>query len=296
MCAATAMAVSGSAIASADSTIRALPKLDRNASSAPAGAARTMSLSTSQAPTSIGNVLASGASMNESQSLASSSGQHLITIDGYAGEQYGVMLTGYTGDPVALSRTSSTGNAVTNVLVMQGDGNLVLYTDGAASWATWTAGHPGAQAVMQDDRNLVVYAPNGQVLWASNTVMTNMTSYFLDSTNNESGFLDPGWTMQSPDRRYTMVMQGDGNLVLYGPRGATWQSGTYGNTNAFAVMQTDGNMVIYSAGGQPIWSTRTSRNVVGANVISMQNDGNVVMYFYANQVQQVRWFTNTAGR
>ena len=57
------------------------------------------------------------------------------------------------------------------VLVMQTDGNLVLYAaDGQSHWATNTDGNPGASVAMQDDGNMVVYGPGGNALWASNTV------------------------------------------------------------------------------------------------------------------------------
>src|SRR5439155_550578 len=40
------------------------------------------------------------------------------------------------------------------VLSMQTDGNLVLYADGQALWASWTQNNPGAWVVMQGDGNL----------------------------------------------------------------------------------------------------------------------------------------------
>ena len=86
-------------------------------------------------------------------------------------------------------------------LVMQGDGNLVLYRRGAgatALWSTRTDGNAGARAVMQGDGNLVVYASNNRVLWASNT--------------------DGGSA--------SLVMQDDGNLVIYRSGRAVWASGT----------------------------------------------------------------------
>ncbi|MDL2079000.1 NBR1-Ig-like domain-containing protein [Streptomyces sp. GXMU-J15] len=55
--------------------------------------------------------------------------------------------------------------------VMQGDGNFVLYTDEEKPlWASGTDGNPGAWLVLQDDGNLVVYAASGAALWASGTV------------------------------------------------------------------------------------------------------------------------------
>jgi len=66
---------------------------------------------------------------------------------------------------------SSTSGKPVNRAVMQGDGNLVLYgPDGTAYWDSGTWGHPGAWTALQDDGNLVVYSPADQPLWASDTV------------------------------------------------------------------------------------------------------------------------------
>ena len=60
-------------------------------------------------------------------------------------------------------------------VVMQDDGNLVLYdSNNAAPWATGTNGKGVApfRAVMQDDGNLVVYDSQNKVLWATGTNRT----------------------------------------------------------------------------------------------------------------------------
>jgi hypothetical protein len=77
---------------------------------------------------------------------------------------------------------TSTSNAVS--AVMQGDGNFVLYAPGGlAVWDTGTWGHPGAFLVVQDDGNVVVYDPQGTALWASNTVVIRQAvSGFLPSS------------------------------------------------------------------------------------------------------------------
>ncbi|GGN60141.1 hypothetical protein GCM10010112_16070 [Actinoplanes lobatus] len=57
--------------------------------------------------------------------------------------------------------------------------------------------------------------------------------------------------------------QGDGNLVVYagsptgGPVRPLWASGTNGRGPGELVMQNDGNLVLYAAGG-PTWSSRTN--------------------------------------
>src|SRR4051812_22941166 len=57
--------------------------------------------------------------------------------------------------------------------IMQGDGNFVVYDSGGQPhWDTGTWDHPGAYLVLQDDGNLVIYQ-NGNPLWASDTVVEN---------------------------------------------------------------------------------------------------------------------------
>ncbi len=250
-------------------------------------------------PGSVGSRLTAGQSFGMGTAhMESPSGQHIVTVNGYLGAQYGLIVTGYTGDPVVLSMTgvASAGQA-TNMLAMQGDGNLVLYTNGKPTFSTNTWGHPGAFVQLQDDRNLVVYGPDNKPLWASNTVMDNMSSFYIDPSNNEQGELDPGWTMQSSGaRKYKMIMQPDGNLVLYSPTRAIWASGTNGNPGATAILQADGNLVIYNAAHtRALWSSGTSRSVVGANVLIVQPDGNVVLYFQSDTSASVRWSTRTYG-
>ncbi|MFJ9846809.1 hypothetical protein ACIRYZ_41535 [Kitasatospora sp. NPDC101155] len=54
------------------------------------------------------------------------------------------------------------------VLTMQTDGNVVLYKDGAAIWASWTVG-TGHHLSMQGDGNLVVYNWGNSPVWSSGT-------------------------------------------------------------------------------------------------------------------------------
>jgi hypothetical protein len=67
---------------------------------------------------------------------------------------------------VFATRTDGT---AAGVVVMQGDGNLVLYSNDAPLFHTRTHGNDGAFVVMQDDCNLVVYAADETALWASRT-------------------------------------------------------------------------------------------------------------------------------
>jgi hypothetical protein len=89
--------------------------------------------------------------------------------------------------------------------------------------------------------------------------------------------LSPGAFLQSPNGKYKLVMQSDGNLVLYAlGSDPVWSSKTYGSPAAFADFQADGNLVIYDLTSKPIWSTGTAGR--GGHLLAMQDDGNLVMY------------------
>lgn len=103
--------------------------------------------------------------------------------------------------------------------------------------------------------------------------------------------LNSGQSLTSGDGKYKLVMQGDGNLVLYSPTRALWSSNTYGRSVGFFVLQGDGNMVIYGADNKPYWATWTQGR--GASALYMQGDGNLVLY---SPSFQAIWNSNTSGR
>lgn len=160
---------------------------------------------------------------------------------------------------------TGTSRPATN-LEMQSDGNLVLYGPGhVALWASGTNGHPGSYLQVQNDGNLVVRTVSGAPLWASGSV---------DSRLDAGQRLNPGWQIQSPDRSSRMVMQTDGNLVVYRGGTALWASDTK-IPDSEAEMQGDGNLVVYSPGHLARWASATSR---ANSALVAQDDGNVVLY------------------
>ena len=77
----------------------------------------------------------------------------------------------YRNDTGSALWASNTYGKPVNVAIMQSDGNFVCYAPGPiAYWASGTWGQPGAYVDLQDDGNLVVYSSNNNPLWASNTV------------------------------------------------------------------------------------------------------------------------------
>ena len=96
------------------------------------------------------------------------------------------------------------------------------------------------------------------------------------STLSMYGSLGQGQSLMSPNGQYVAVLQGDGNMVVYGPRGAVWSSGTMNRGGSTFVVQGDGNVVLYRSGGVPVWATGTSST--SPVQIVLQNDGNFVLY------------------
>jgi hypothetical protein len=109
-----------------------------------------------------------------------------------------------------------------------------------------------------------------------------------DKLNANEDLISTG-SLTSQDGRFTLVMQGDGNLVLYRHGGnARWATNTDGRIVSRAIMQGDGNFVMYGPGGAYIWDTATDGHP-GA-YMTIQNDGNVVIYeTNGNPI----WATNT---
>ncbi|MFF7334893.1 hypothetical protein [Streptomyces sp. NPDC008150] len=84
-----------------------------------------------------------------------------------------------------------------------------------------------------------------------------------------------------------LVMQSDGNLVIYDENGKPrWASHTFGS-NYHAVFQGDGNLVVYTSSNSPVWASQTPGHN-GATLV-LQGDGNVVIYDGSTPV----WAANT---
>ena len=87
--------------------------------------------------------------------------------------------------------------------------------------------------------------------------------------------LEPGAYLLSPNHEYKLIMQTDGNLVLYQSGTALWSSQTSGDIGAYAVMQAEGNLVIYKE-GVAVWNSITW-GFPGA-YLKLQDDSNAVIY------------------
>jgi len=153
--------------------------------------------------------------------------------------------------------------------IMQTDGNFCVYDQaGHWRWCSHTDGHPQALLKLRNDGNLVLLEGQ-QVLWQSNTARTPGGHLLAEGER-----LSAGQSRTSPNG-HQLVMQGDGNFVLYRPGGgAVWASNT--NSGAYAVMQPDGNLCVYDSGNHYQWCSSTPGHPHA--YLSVQDAGNAVVY------------------
>lgn len=109
-----------------------------------------------------------------------------------------------------------------------------------------------------------------------------------------NGQLTAGQHMVSADRRFALVMQADGNAVVYQRhadtgelREARWSTGTAGSGADRIVLQGDGNLVVY-AGANAVWNSKTRDGAA----LRLQDDGNLVL---SRSDGGVAWHAHSVG-
>jgi len=152
------------------------------------------------------------------------------------------------------------------LLYMAPDGNFYIYdlAHNTGTWGPGTYGHPGAYAIMQGDGNFCIYDANNVYLWCSGTSGTNADRLNMEDDGRiiiyksawnsgtsqqpsgtaivhpgcdvgnsglgSTGILGSGSCLVSPNGRFELLLQADGNLVIYDrsvtPNAALWSTGT----------------------------------------------------------------------
>ncbi|MFI9273301.1 hypothetical protein ACIGXM_21650 [Kitasatospora sp. NPDC052896] len=226
--------------------------------------------------------LTPGQSLQPGQNMTSGDTTLVMQTDG----NLVLYLVGPTGQHVLpLWGTNTYGNNGAYA-VMQNDGNFVLYrqgggaTTGGALWNSGTWGHSGVYAALVDGDLMLGNDSATQPLWQTRTgfVPTQVNGQYTDNPSDTlaSNTGLPGGTWVESNTTW-LVMQADGNLVLYrkSDGAALWSTGTWNHPGMVAVMDSQGALDIYGD-NQIIWSTRTW-NSPGAYA-KVQDDGNVVVY------------------
>ena len=106
------------------------------------------------------------------------------------------------------------------------------------------------------------------------------TNYRPASFLSTTAMLGIGESILSGDEKYQLILQGDGNLVLYAQRKALWASWTVDKGGVRLVMQADGNLVLYDKNWKAVWNSGTPGK--GESSLYIQNDGNLVIYNVKN--------------
>ncbi len=220
------------------------------------------------------------AQLGPDQMLESPNGRYTLTNQGdgvlvYAVEGWTLWVRGPFGGP--------------GVLTMQGDGNLVYAVAGQPAWHTSTSGNDGAYLELQDDGNAVVNRPNGSgLVGVTHTVGAQPPEQWL----GRNGSLDVGEERVSPNQRYRLRNRPDGSLALivdgWYP---LWQSPP--GAPGWVVMQADGNLVLYRDDGSPPWDTHTNGHP-GAH-LEVHDNGEVVIYAPPWEGGGRLWWTPTAN-
>jgi hypothetical protein len=216
-----------------------------------------------------------------------------------------------TGSVALTSRENSVdaGEAVTSAqplesqngqysVVVQSDGNVVIYGPGGATWSTGTFGSAGSYFVLQSDGNVVLYGPAGTVDWSAHTAGLGGTELVVQNDGNlvlygphgavwsalygyagtffQGQSLVTGESLTSPNGMCQAVLQSDGNFVGYCSGHVFWSTGTFGSHAVVFAFQSDANLVLYGPPGHADWASSTRGS--GGTRLAMQNDGNLVLY------------------
>ncbi|MDL2325364.1 Ig-like domain-containing protein, partial [Ruminococcaceae bacterium OttesenSCG-928-A16] len=190
---------------------------------------------------------------NNYDSIDSSTAPTTIeTIDGSSAAIYlgNILLPGWT----LASHQYITSNDNRYILMMQGNGDLVMRNSAGVQWHSNTAGNPGATLRFQTDGNIVIYSAAGKAIWATNT-----------------------------NSAVNLVVQDDGNIVSYTNSGkVAWATNKYnmGGTPIWTTKKEDIGTGFYAL-ISPASSNKYITNV-GAKVYAREKskaDASQIMFF-----------------
>lgn len=223
-------------------------------------------------------------------------------------------------DPSGTTRWTAPGTG--DRLILQPDGNLVLYSGDSAVWATGTDGKGGAWLSIRDDGSFIVSTKENQTIWTSpidassykgqivqwdGDTADQKTSWQVGYDGNRRWI--PDWpTFQClhdagegnaqpvssdaldklPDLNDVWATCGADRLGQHGELlpGTYLQAGDYK-----LVLQSNGDLVLWHGSSDAVWSTRTNDNQT--HYLELQTDGNLVLY---TKDHHAVWSTGTNGK
>jgi hypothetical protein len=208
--------------------------------------------------------LPSGASLDVDQQLTSENGRFVLVLQ-QDGNLVLYRLDAGTSWPIWASGTTEMRH-----LWMQGDGNLVgVRADGTSVFATGTS-HPGGWLTLQDDGNLIVMATSDDRLIPQWSTGPAPAARLRDELAPGEG-LDAGGEQLVSSICDRLSVQYDGNVVFADSTGKPiWATGTSGSGGIRLQYQYDGNLVLVDGFGKAHWASNTAGEV--ATVVSVNPD------------------------
>mmetsp|Transcript_15772 Transcript_15772/g.31431 ORF Transcript_15772/g.31431 Transcript_15772/m.31431 type:complete len:448 (-) Transcript_15772:1596-2939(-) len=173
------------------------------------------------------------------------------------------------------------GNGQKSKMTMRNDGNLVVYLSDEASTPLWTSktdGNYGTQLVLNSEGVVMIQSFLGKSLWSVGDKKDDcngsrlvpgevlMGENYICSGSHKFG-LGPNFSVSHyvNGKRFElskgegldsyMVMQFDGNLVVYEHGIKKWDTNTDGNWGSSLFIDNNGFVSIVSENGKIIWST-----------------------------------------
>jgi len=219
-----------------------------------------------QASPSWENMMLAGDSMVYGDYLESSSGYYFAEFGRPDFAVYSPYLRDFPGWHAGTDDPDATATLTT-------DGRFVITSSsGETLFSSGTGPASNTKLILQNDGNLVLYSRGSLPLWST---MGGKTG-FAEDTLPSGAILKSGQALWSHNGTYQAILQTDGNFVVYGPTGALWHTMTNGSGAIGLELRTDGEFVLYNSRGLAFWSSDTGPASDAALV--MQDDGNLVLY------------------
>jgi serine/threonine protein kinase len=221
-----------------------------------------------------------GDMLKQGQFLRSPDGRYQLTM-----ERNGdlVLTARSSGAPIWASGSAGHAGAYA---ILQGDGNLIVYPKGrsaprsgqrsSALFQSKTSGHPGAKVDLQNDGDLTLRSDSNGAVLWESGSVPGSEGSQLLSGDQ----LHPSQYLQSPNgmfRLENVAGQGVLRLVKSQQPGCTvWQAPAHGVAASVATMQSDGNLVLYAPGASRVTWQTHTSGHNGADLV-LENSGSLVL-------------------
>jgi hypothetical protein len=231
----------------------------------------------------------------------------------------------WSGDEVVWRRLQNVDQGSQRALMMQRDGNLVVYENprGAPVWSTGVV-HSGFQitGLYVDENAVTLKTKSGATWWAlqngvdfsvpgaekftidvgvGGTGAASATAHERKSGErlalNLGDHLIPGESIVSQNGAYALTLEYNGALALRSAAGLLWYVASDNAEHHELWLQHDGNLVRYSdvrttgKSRRSSWATGTDGRAFGATTLRVTDDCDVVL---ADEANRVLWSSKAA--